>query len=189
MGEDYQNMQIYALSRYHNLFKIIDHVRRECAKPKFLTDGKPDYTKRRMFVDFMTFKLDAINDHFIQLIEDAEDATSNQHLKGLIGDCMTTIVEDYMNATKMTFLKNGIPYKDADFVIELFEDWRKPVIKTVGETIKEVFASDYYDTKYDHLKASLEIVSIAVALIPHDGLGAFDSMNGRFRSTKYKSNR
>ena len=173
--------------RHHDIFRTIERVRIVTNKHKFYHREGLDVTKSAMFKDFMSFKLDAIKHHFGDLILKASDAKDNHHLKSLCFDAVTAATKEYLNATKIHFLEAGISIKDADYVIDLFERWRLETITSVQHRINSVFSSKYHETRYENLLAVLELISMAIDLIPKDGIGAFESFNGKFKNIEYNN--
>jgi len=172
--------------KYHDIFRTIERVRIITNKQKFFHRDGIDTTKSEMFKDFMAFKLDAIKYHFNILIEKTAETKDNDHLKALCFDAVTETSTEYLNKTKIHFLESGISGKDADYVIDLFERWRLETITSVQHRINSVFSSKFHTTRYENLLAVLELVSMAIDLIPKDGIGAFDSFNGKFKNIEYK---
>lgn len=174
------------LLQYHDMFKVIEHVRNSVKHQKFYLDSELDSTKSQMFVDFMNFKLDAVRDSFKNLIVKAVDSKDNAMLKNQVFDAIYDSIQVYTKQTEIHFVRKGVPYDDAVYTVELFERWRLDTVNSIGQQINSIFSSDYHQSKYDHLLAVLEIISIAIALIPKDGVAAFNSMNGKFKKIKYK---
>tara|TARA_R110002049_G_scaffold18095_7_gene69594 strand:- start:644 stop:1351 length:708 start_codon:yes stop_codon:yes gene_type:complete len=172
--------------RHHDIFRSIERVRIVTNKHKFYHREGLDVTKSAMFKDFMTFKLDAIKHHFTALIHKAAVANDNDHVKALCFDAVTETSTEYLNKTKIHFLESGISGKDADYVIDLFERWRLETITSVQHRINSVFSSKFHTTRYENLLAVLELISMAIDLIPKDGIGAFESFNGKFKNIEYK---
>tara|TARA_R110002050_G_scaffold18260_12_gene53486 strand:- start:5543 stop:6247 length:705 start_codon:yes stop_codon:yes gene_type:complete len=168
----------------HDVFQVIEIVRKECKIQNFYTDKSYDETKTRMFRDFMNFKLDSIRDHFILMVNESGKCESPQELKVLILKTMRYITEEYMLNTKNHFLSKGIKLKDANYVIDVFESWRLPTIKILGDRVNSIFSSDYHNNNYQRLLASLEIISVAIDLIPRDGVASFEEINGKFKKLK-----
>lgn len=165
----------------HDIFQVIEIVRKECSIHNFYTDKSFDQTKTKMFRDFMNFKLDSIRDHFVLMINESGKCESEQELKVLILKTLRFITDEYISNTRQHFSKKGIKIKDANYVIDVFESWRLPTIKTVGERINSIFSSRYHKTNYQRLLASLEVISVAIDLIPRDGVASFDEINGKFK--------
>jgi hypothetical protein len=172
--------------QYHDMFQVIEEVRNTVKHTKFYQGKELDSTKSAMFVDFMNFKLDAVRDSFQDLIEGAVDSNDNNHLKNQVFDAIFDSIGVYTSATRMLFVEKGIPYEDANYVVELFERWRLDTVSSAGQRINSIFASNYHQTKFDNLLAVLEMISMAISLIPKDGVAAFNSMNGKFMKLKYK---
>ena len=178
--------------KYHMMFRVIETTRARIKYQKFYNCSHIDSTKRfdatksQMFVDFMNFKLDTVRDEFQGLIVEASESVDNDMLKDRVYACMTRTVTVYIEKTRMCFIKKGIPYDDADEIIRLFEKWREETITVISNEITNIFASNYHSTKYENLLAVLGAISIAIALIPKDGVAAFNAINGKFMETKYK---
>ena len=172
--------------QYHDIFQVIEDVRNTTKHTKFYCGKELDSTKSAMFVDFMNFKLDAVKDCFTLLIQGAPYSVDNNHLKNQVFDAIYDSIAIYSNQTTMHFVKKGIPFEDANYVVELFERWRLDTVSSAGQRINSIFASDYHKSKFDNLLAVIEMISMAISLIPKDGVAAFSSMNGKFMKLKYK---
>jgi len=173
--------------QYHDVFDTIKDVRKLTDKVVFYTDGELDVTKGRMFSDFMNYKLDAVRNAFLHVITKAVKARNHDHLKSIIQDAVGNSIREYMLKTENHFLRSGVPLQDSKYAIELFEEWREETIKSVKNEIQNIFASNFHKTKYEKLLAVLQIISMAISLIPKDGKAAFNSMNGKFKEIKYKT--
>jgi hypothetical protein len=67
----------------------------------------------------------------------------------------------------------------------LFEKWRSETLDSVTHRINSIFASTSHTGKFEKILGSLEAFSIAIDLIPKDGVAAFEEMNGRFKTLEY----
>jgi len=175
--------------KHHDIFKTIERVRRTCNKHRFYCGKEYDNTKSQMFSDFMNFKLDSVKRHFKTLIINSEKAVDNDHLKDMCFTAVGDSITEYIEATRVYYVKKGISYKDADYVVDLFERWRLETVSSVQNRINSVFASKFHKNKYQNLLAVLELISMAIDLIPKDGVAAFNSFNGKFKNLKYTSER
>ena len=169
----------------HDMFGVIEQVRLECKHTKFYTSRSFDATKSEMFVDFMNFKLDSIAKGFGDLINRTNSIENNTELKREIGRTMGRIITEYTEETRIHFYKRGIPVKDADSAVDTFERWRMGTVQAVESRINSIFSSNFHKSKYENLLAVLEVVSMAITLIPKDGVGAFNAVNGKFKDLKY----
>lgn len=169
----------------HDLFNTTEIVKRECLTIKFTTDGEFDSAKTKMFHDFMTFKLDVINDEFSLLLQKNLNDVSKDELKMILLSSINVTVTDYIQKTRSHFIEKGITKEDADYCIELFEEWRIDTIKSLIDRINSIFSSDFHYTNFEKLLGSFEVFSMAISLIPKDGAMSFEDMNGRFKNLKY----
>ena len=69
--------------------------------------------------------------------------------------------------------------------VDTFERWRMGTVQTVEGRVSSIFSSNFHKTKYENLLAVFEVVSMAIALIPKDGVGAFNAINGKFKDLQY----
>ena len=169
----------------HDLFATINRVRNSVKYIEFTTGGKVDKVKSKMFHDFMSFKLDSIENQFKKYLTNISEKNSIDAIKNDLFELMDDIIAEYISKTEEHFLKKGVPPKDTKYVIMLFEKWRDETVKSSIYRINSVFASTYYPTKFEKVLGSLEIFSMAVDLIPKDGVSSFNEMNGKFKNLKY----
>lgn len=170
---------------HHSLFNVTDDVAVKIKFVKFyFDDGNVDEVKSKMFVDFMNIKIIHIKACFHQLINDAQEPMGMDAFKDLIIKAIRKTVEAYIKETRELFLSKGISLEDAEYVINLFEKWRLETIESLQDGIGRIFSSQYHHSKFEKLLCVLELVSIAVDLIPKDGIAAFEDMNGRFKNIK-----
>lgn len=170
---------------YHDIFNVISNVRKEVKRTKFETEGTYDEAKTLMFRDFMEFKLLCIYGGYKTYLKGLKKDVKSDALKTSMLKMINSLVEDYTEQTYTHFLRKGIPSSDADYVIELFEKWRFETIKSLSNRINGIFASDFHSGAFEQLLACLEVTSMAIELIPKDGIASFDEMNGRFLKLKY----
>lgn len=170
---------------HHPLFNVTDDVAVKIKFVKFyLDDGTVDEVKSKMFVDFMNIKIIHIKSFFHQLINEAQEPMGMDEFKDLILKTIGKTVDVYIKETRELFLSKGMSLEDAEYVIDLFEKWRMETIESLQNGIGRIFSSQYHRSKFEKLLGVLELVSIAVDLIPKDGIAAFEDMNGRFKKIK-----
>ena len=170
----------------HDIFNTIDRARQKVKYTSFDTKGEYDETKSLMFRDFMNFKLDAIDNNFVFFLKNIPKDISIDALRNDFFEMTQNVVKEYLAKTKEHFLEKDIPIEDVNYVLMLFEKWRLETIESVGHRVTSIFGSDIHSGKFEKLLGSLEAFSIAIDLIPKDGVSAFDEMNGRFRLVKYR---
>jgi hypothetical protein len=170
---------------HHSLFEVVEQTRSELKFVKFyFDDGNIDEVKSKMFIDFMNIKLDIIKSMFHDLVNKAKTSQDTDHLRSMIFKNIQKSVDSYTRETKALFIEKGISLEDADYVIALFEEWRLDTIKSLQSGINRVLSSEFHYSKVEKMLATFEIISMAVELIPKDGVLAFNQMNGRFKKIK-----
>ena len=178
------NEEIKALLN-HDLFNATSIVKRECLTKKFSTNSSFDAVKTKMFHDFMTFKLDTIHDEFSTLLDKKLNDVSKDELKKILLNTINTVVNSYTEKTRNHFIEKGVPKNDADYCIALFEEWRIDTINSLVDRINSIFSSDFHYTNFEKLLGTFEVFSMAISLIPKDGVLSFEDMNGRFKNLNY----
>ena len=169
----------------HDIFNVIERVRQITKHTSFDTHGEYDAAKSKMFHDFMDFKLDIIHTSFKKYLKKIPKDISMDALKNSIFIMAGDIVEDYLHKTEEHFLKKGITPEDTDYVLMLFEQWRAETIDSVSYRINSIFASTAHPGKFEKLLGALEAFSMAIDLIPKDGIASFEEMNGKFKDLEY----
>ena len=169
----------------HDLFATVNRVRNAIKYIEFTTDGEIDKVKSKMFIDFMSFKLDSIEKQFKKHLINISDDDSIDAIKNDLFELITNVISEYINKTERHFLKKGVTPEDTTYVIMLFEKWREETVSSASHRINSIFASTYYPTKFEKVLGSLEVFSMAVDLIPKDGVSSFNEMNGKFKDLKY----
>jgi len=169
----------------NDIFNTIDRVRSITKHTTFENHGKIDNNKSLMFQDFMTFKLDAVENQFRSFLENIQEDINVDALKSDIFNLANNIVEEYISNTKEHFYGKGIGHEDCEYIVDLFEKWRFETIDSVAYRVNSIFASTSHTGKFEKLLGSLEAFSIAIHLIPKDGIASFEEMNGRFKDLNY----
>ena len=169
----------------HDIFNVIEQVRYDIKRVIFLTHGTIDNNKTRIFCDFMNFKLDSVRNNFIDFLSKVDKQTDKDELKKELLDMLSDTVEEYTDHTRIHFLNKGLSVEDCDYIILLFEKWRYDTIKSLVSRINNIFASDFHSNNFERLLASFEVASMAIELIPKDGVNSFEEINGRFKEIIY----
>ena len=169
----------------HDIFNVIEQVRYDIKRVIFHTHGTIDKNKTRIFCDFMNFKLDSVTNNFIDFLSKVDKQTDKDELKKELLDMLSDTVEEYTEHTRIHFLNKGLSVEDCDYIILLFEKWRYDTIKSLVSRINNIFASDFHSNNFERLLASFEVASMAIELIPKDGVNSFEEINGRFKEIIY----
>lgn len=174
------------LLKNHDLFNVIEAVRGEVRLKKFYTSGDYDRVKTKMFIDFMNFYLTSTRDSYKEFLVNGNlTVLSSDELKSSIFTLINQSRKDSAIRTIDHFLKKGVTSEDAEYIINLFEQWRHETHHAVETRINGIFSSDFHSNNFEKLLACLEILSMSIDLIPKDGVESFEKMNGRFKDLIY----
>jgi len=176
----------------HNIFTTIEEVRQDIKRANFFIDKDEkihDITKETMFVDFMNNKLNAIGDQTKTFIEKEDNLVklSKTELANSVMVLVNNIISEYTIKTKEDFINNGVKVADADYIIDLFEEWRYDTVKAMKHRLESLFSSEFHTTNHSIILGLLEVFSFSILLIPKDGILSFNVFNGKFAKLKYKS--
>ncbi len=169
----------------HDIFNTFNRVKQDIKVIRFYSDGEFDLSKTRMCQDFTNFKCDVCTVHFSKLIDETNEKMNSDELKAKVLTALTTMHDEYIFATRNKWLDKGIPKNDVEYVIELFERFRNPVIQSFFRRTDAIFSSTYHYTNFDKLLACLDVFSVAVDLLPKDLQETFETVNGKFKDIKY----
>lgn len=171
----------------HDLFNVIEDVR---ATTKFY-EFSGDANKTKIFHDFMGLMLDEIRKNFKSLIEEVDTLNKSKQevtrdeLKQVIMKTLVIIVENYCKKAEQHLIDKGLTKVDAEYVVDLFEQWRSETRASINSRINAIFASSFHQTNFTRTLAVFELISVSVSLIPKDGIRSFESMNGKFKEITY----
>lgn len=169
----------------HDIFNTFNRVKQDTKVIKFYSDGQFDLAKTRMCQDFANFKVDICKKNFTELIERSNEEQSPEELKADILSSLTTMHDEYILAIRNKWLDRKIKPEDVEYVIELFERFRNPVIQSFFRRTDAIFSSTYHFTNFDKLLACLDVFSVAIDLLPRDLQETFETANGKFKNINY----
>jgi hypothetical protein len=98
---------------------------------------------------------------------------------------LVVIVENYCDKAERHLIDKGLSKVDAEYVVDLFEQWRSETRASINSRINAIFASSFHQTGFSRTLAVFELISVSVSLIPKDGIRSFESMNGKFKTISY----
>ena len=174
------------LLRDHDVFTSLDRARNEIQNVDFFTAKKFDMSKTHMCSDFAQSKTKTCADHMKSLIKLKDiDFMSKARLKRVIIKAQNEMHVSYIRDIRAIWLDAGIPSKDVDYVIRLFERFRRPVINAFEYRINSIFGSSYRGTNFDIMLSVMETWAMGIDLLPDDLSQTFENLNGRFKDIEY----
>ena len=170
----------------HDIFNAMRRAQGEVKIMKFYTSKKYDKVKSKMCYDFTKHKAEHCKKHILEILNNPKvDTVSIDKLKAIITRRQNDMHEDYISAIRTDWLSKGIPAKDVDHVIHLFEKFRYDVVNSFEYRIESIFASTYHDTNFSKVLAVLNMWAMGFDLLPRDMQITFENLNGKFKDIDY----
>ena len=166
---------------FHDMFITIENVSGRVKKIKFITKGKVDAVKTALLRILIDLKIKSVKKAFSELIKDKDlPEASGQKLKFMVSGTLIGLVEEYNNQALLQFVELGISKKDAKFLIDKYEEHRQYIVEGFLERLDSICMNKGYSCNYEKMNAILEVVALALHVIPRDVKHAMDSVNGRY---------
>ena len=171
--------------RAHDLFSTLQRVKQEAMFLKFYSHGIFDETKSRMCTDFVKFKSDVCNEKFEEFLNHDFTKLSSDELKQLTLSSLWNMHQIYIDKIRTNWLSKGIKKDDVDYVIQLFESFRYPVVIGFQHRVDAIFSCEHYDNHFKKILACYNIFSFGIDLLPKDLQDTFEAINGKFANITY----
>ncbi len=169
----------------HDLFSTLQRVKQEAMFLKFYSHGIFDETKSRMCTDFVKFKSDVCNEKFEDFLNHDFTKLSSDELKQLTLSSLWNMHQIYIDKIRTNWLSKGIKKDDVDYVIQLFESFRYPVVIGFQHRVDAIFSCEHYDNHFKKILACYNIFSFGIDLLPKDLQDTFEAINGKFANITY----
>lgn len=169
----------------HDLFSTLQRVKQEAMFLKFYSHGIFDETKSRMCTDFVKFKSDVCNEKFDEFLNHDFTKLSSDELKQLTLSSLWDMHQIYIDKIRTNWLSKGIKKDDVDYVIQLFESFRYPVVIGFQHRVDAIFSCEHYDNHFKKILACYNIFSFGIDLLPKDLQDTFEAINGKFANITY----
>ena len=127
----------------HDLFSTLQRVKQEAMFLKFYSHGLFDETKSRMCTDFVKFKSDVCNEKFEEFLNHDFTKLSSDELKQLTLSSLWNMHQIYIDKIRTNWLSKGIKKDDVDYVIQLFESFRYPVVIGFQHRVDAIFSCEH----------------------------------------------
>lgn len=166
---------------YHDLFLTLDSTLGKVKQIDF-GDIKPvNHIKRQMMLRLMDLKVSSMEKHFKLLIQDEKlkDLTA-QEFKFKMMTTITEIVKEYNELCVVEFIKMGINKEDSWYFVDSYEAYRGTIVESFLERLESICISKQYETNYGRILAILEILTVAVDVIPRDVRSLYVLINGKY---------
>ena len=167
----------------HDLFDII-HSMTEIEIKSIQFEGHE--TKEQILKDFLLIKLEEIQAEAIKFLEspDIYDL-SKSDLKQRIYDMFYTIVRNHDARWRLNFNEGGLDSEEIEHIIECFNVYHTPTVKSIEKRIKGIFASGNYVSNYNRINTVLEVFAFSIDLVFSEGVRSFEALNGKLDKLNY----
>ena len=170
----------------HDVFTSLDRARNETLNMDFYTSKKFDLVKTRMCYDFAETKTNVCAEQMKALIKTKNiNYISRAKLKRTIIKAQNDMHTEYIKQIRAAWLSKGISNKDVDYVVRMFERFRRPVVTAFEHRIDSIFGNTFNRDNFSLMLAVCEMWSLGVDLLPDDMKDTFENLNGKFKDMKY----
>lgn len=182
---NYNSSKISSL-RHHDVFNTLERTKKDIEVMQFFTHGELDVTKTKMCIDFANSKVDVCSKRMYEILEDDLINLPKDELRSKIVQFQVNIHNEYIEDIRINWISRGINPNDVDYVITLFERFRRDVLTAFEYRINSIFGSTYHADNFERMLAILEMWSMGIDLLPKDMKETFETMNGKFSNIVYK---
>lgn len=173
--------------KHHRFFNTCDKVEQKIKAMTFITNGETDVAKTKMMHKLISMKCETMREYFTALLLNRGiDDWGVYELQHEFKACLGNVVEKYNRDAYTQFLIWGVSAKDADFLIQNYEDYRDCMVEGFIDGLDSVLMNSDYANNFDKVNTLMELCSLAIYVIPKDVRSSFEQVNGRY--TKYSNN-
>ena len=166
----------------HDFFLSLRDVAHKVKGTDFSSDnGDTNEFKRAMMVELINLKCAAIDKFFKDFIVNGGIGfMTNQDFKYHLSKGIADLVEEYNLQAIDSFIKSGVTAVDAKYFVHRYESYRAEMIDSFLARLDSITTSSQYATNYSRTLAMLEVLTVAVEVIPRDVRSLYLQINGRY---------
>ena len=166
----------------HDFFRSLKDVEAKVRKTDFSAESSEvNNFKRDMMVTLISKKTKSIDEFFHQFIESPSfEILNSRHFKFEMMTGITWLVEEYNRKAIEVFIERGVSEIDAKYFVHRYEEYRSEIINSFLARLESIAASDQYVSNFDRMQAMLEVLTLAVEVIPRDVKSLYVLINGRY---------
>ena len=167
---------------YHRFFNVCDDVERRIKNMYFVTDNERDETKTKIMHRLIELKCESMRNKFTALLKtDGIDDWGIYELNSKFKKTLSDVVSEYNQKCKLELMSWGIDERDADYIIQEYEDYRMTMVGGFIDSLDSVLSNSDYANNFDKINTVLELCALAIYVIPRDVRSVFEAVNGRFK--------
>lgn len=168
----------------HDVFNELD-IAKTITDMKFMTHGKEDEIKSKIFKDFLDIKLIRTAETMLEIAEEATPDMERAELKRLVVQKFIQCNVKLEHKLKMVLVEKGLTIDMITEVIDKFFEIRKNTLERYDKRFDSIFGSDFYHNNYYLLLAVFEVVAFEVDNIVKESIETFNEVNGLFKDLPY----
>lgn len=166
---------------FHDFFLTLNDVKLKVKQIDFTKDQPLNNTKRKMMLKLIEFKVESIRNSFNELIKDELNNITPQEFKFKVLDAIRLLIIEYnKNSINYYVTELSINRVDAEYFVNTYESYRTTIIDSFIDRLESICVSKQYETNYSRMLAMLEVLTLAVDVIPRDVKSLYYIINGRY---------
>ncbi len=166
---------------FHDFFLTLNDVKLKVKQIDFTKDQPLNNTKRKMMLKLIEFKVESIRNSFNNLIKDDLSKITPQEFKFKVLDAIRLLIIEYNKKSIDYYVKElSITRVDAEYFVNTYESYRTTIIDSFIDRLESICVSKQYETNYSRMLAMLEVLTLAVDVIPRDVKSLYYIINGRY---------
>ena len=173
----------------HDFFMTLKEIQPRVAQVDFSDDGELNEFKRTMMINLIGLKTESVANHFKLIINTLDiGSVSTQEFKFIVVSGIQELIKEYNAAAVTNFQELGVSNVDAHYFVDSYEKYRETIINSFVDRLDSICTSRQYSTNYSRMLAMLEVLTVAVEVIPRDVKSLYLIINGRYDKYNKKLN-
>jgi hypothetical protein len=165
----------------HDFFLSLKELVQKVEQIDFSHKNKLNTFKRKMMIELIVFKKEAIENSFTKILKQQNLMTiSSQAFKYTVIGNITTLINIYNKQAVDSYVKMGVSIEDAEFFVNSYESYRQTIIDSFVNRLESICVSKQYSDNYERMLAMFEVLTVAVEVIPRDVKSLYFIINGKY---------
>lgn len=165
----------------HDFFLSLNDLKSKVEQIDFSQENKLNTFKRKMMIELICFKKDAITYSFKEILKQDDIMTiTSQAFKYRVISSITHLIDVYNKQAIDCYVKMGVSIEDAEFFVNSYESYRQTIIDSFVNRLESITISKQYSDNYERMLAMFEVLTVAVEVIPRDVKSLYFIINGKY---------
>ncbi len=166
----------------HDFFRLLSVIDCKVKRTDFSAEsGEVNPLKREMMVRLISFKMESFEVFFKGFIE-AEDFFENDNcsFKYNLMTGVYNVITKYNTEAVKSYSSLGVSQEDSKYFVDSYERYRGDLVKSFCDRLESICSSTQYSNNSERMLAILEVLTIAIEVIPRDVKSLYVLINGRY---------